>query len=170
MSTASTTAPARSTGLSSRASSRPSRIPMPTGCAGIAPDPSGSGVGQPKPIDRTPVEGRFPSPIAVHIEDATACPLFLGRHIRGLSNGPSPRWLRDRLEAIGLRPISALVDITNFLTFDLNRPLHVFDAAKIAGDLTVRLARPGEKLLALNGREYELDPEITAIADDAGVH
>src|SRR5439155_18647027 len=92
-------------------------------------------------------------------------PLFLGRHIRGLKNGPSPRWLRDRLEAIGLRPLSILVDITNFLTFDLNRPLHVFDAGKLTGDLTVRFARPGEKLLALNGREYELDREITAIAD-----
>jgi phenylalanyl-tRNA synthetase beta chain len=95
--------------------------------------------------------------------------LFLGRHIRGLKNGPSPRWLRDRLEAIGLRPISTLVDITNFITFDLNRPLHIFDAEKLAGDLTVRFARPGEKLPALNGRDYELDPEITAIADPAGV-
>src|SRR5436190_9613740 len=139
------------------------------GVRGIARDLAAAGMGQLTPLDTTPVEGRFRSPIAVHIEDRTACPLFLGRHIRGLKNGPSPRWLRDRLEAIGLRPISALVDITNFLTFDLNRPLHVFDAAKIAGDLTVRLARPGEKLLALNGREYELDPEITAIADPAGV-
>ena len=135
------------------------------GVRGIARDLAASGVGQLKPLDTTPVEGGFPSPIAIHIEDRAACPLFLGRHIRGLSNGPSPRWLRDRLEAIGLRPISALVDITNFVTFDLNRPLHVFDAGKLAGDLTVRFARPGEKLLALNGREYELDPEITAIAD-----
>jgi phenylalanyl-tRNA synthetase beta chain len=139
------------------------------GVRGIARDLAAAGMGQLTPLDTTPVEGRYPSPIAVHIEDRTACPLFLGRHIRGLKNGPSPRWLRDRLEAIGLRPISTLVDITNFLTFDLNRPLHVFDAAKLAGDLTVRFARPGEKLLALNGREYELDPEITAIADDAGV-
>ena len=75
----------------------------------------------------------------------------------------------DRLEAIGLRPISALVDITNFLTFDINRPLHVFDAGRLDGDLTVRFARPGETLLALNGQEYALDPEITAIADNAGV-
>src|SRR5436309_494115 len=139
------------------------------GIRGIARDLAAAGVGKLKPLDTTPVEGRFTSPITIHIEDRTACPLFLGRHIRGLTNGPSPRWLRDRLEAIGLRPISALVDITNFLTFDLNRPLHVFDAAKIAGDLTVRFARAGEKLLALNGREYDLDPEITAIADDVGV-
>jgi phenylalanyl-tRNA synthetase beta chain len=139
------------------------------GVRGIARDLAAAGVGQMKPLDTTPVEGRFRSPIAIHIEDATACPLFLGRHIRGLHNGPSPRWLKDRLEAIGLRPISALVDITNFVTFDLNRPLHVFDAGKLKGDLTVRFARPGEKLLTLNGREYKLDPEITAIADPAGV-
>jgi phenylalanyl-tRNA synthetase beta chain len=139
------------------------------GVRGIARDLAASGMGQLKPLDTTPVEGSFRSPVKVHLEDLTACPLFLGRHVRGLHNGPSPRWLRDRLEAIGLRPISALVDITNFVTFDLNRPLHVFDAKKLAGELTVRLARPGEKLLALNGREYELDPEITAIADPAGV-
>jgi phenylalanyl-tRNA synthetase beta chain len=139
------------------------------GVRGIARDLAAAGMGQLTPLDTTPVEGRYRSPVAVHIEDRTACPLFLGRHIRGLKNRPSPRWLRDRLEAIGLRPISTLVDITNFLTFDLNRPLHVFDAAKLAGDLTVRFARAGEKLLALNGREYELDPEITAIADASGV-
>src|SRR5205814_10727651 len=121
------------------------------------------------PLDTTAVEGRFRSPIAIRIEDVAACPLFLGRHIRGLNNGPSPRWLKDRLEAVGLRPISALVDITNFLTFDLDRPPHVFDAGKLRGDLVVRFARPGERLLALNGREYELDPEVTAIADHNGV-
>ena len=139
------------------------------GVRGIARDLAAAGMGRLKPLDTTPVAGRFRSPIAIHIEDLTACPLFLGRHICGLRNGPSPRWLRDRLEAIGLRPISALVDLTNFLTFDLNRPLHVFDAGKLAGDLTVRFARPGERLAALNGREYELDPEITAIADRNGV-
>ena len=103
------------------------------GVRGIARDLAAAGLGRLKPLDTTPVEGRFRSPIAIHIEDLTACPLFLGRHIRGLRNGPSPRWLRDRLESIGLRPISALVDITNFLTFDLNRPLHVFDAGKLSG-------------------------------------
>ncbi|MGE5271270.1 MAG: phenylalanine--tRNA ligase subunit beta [Thiohalocapsa sp.] len=139
------------------------------GVHGIARDLAAAAIGQLRPLDATPVEGLFRSPIGVHIEDAKACPLFLGRHVRGLKNGPSPRWLRERLEAIGLRPISALVDITNFLTFDLNRPLHVFDADRLAGDLTVRFARTGEKLLALNGREYALDPEITAIADNSGV-
>ncbi|HEV8679113.1 MAG TPA: phenylalanine--tRNA ligase subunit beta [Stellaceae bacterium] len=139
------------------------------GVRGLARDLAAAGMGRLKPLDTTPVEGRFRSPIAIHITDRKACPLFLGRHIRGLANGPSPKWLRDRLEAIGLRPISALVDITNLLTFDLDRPLHVFDAGKLKGDLTVRFARPGERLVALNGREYELDPEITAIADDNGV-
>jgi phenylalanyl-tRNA synthetase beta chain len=139
------------------------------GIRGIARDLAAAGLGRLKPLDTSPVEGRFRSPIAIHIEDRQACPLFLGRHIRGLKNGPSPRWLRDRLESIGLRPISALVDITNFLTFDLNRPLHVFDAGKLSGDLVVRMARPGEKLLALNGREYELDLEVTAVADGNGV-
>jgi phenylalanyl-tRNA synthetase beta chain len=139
------------------------------GVRGVARDLAAADIGRLLPLDATPVEGRFGSPIAVHIEDRIACPLFLGRHIRGLKNGPSPGWLRDRLEAIGLRPISALVDITNFLTFDVNRPLHVFDAGKLKGDLTVRLAQAGERMLALNGREYALDPEVTAIADEAGV-
>ncbi len=141
------------------------------GVRGIARDLAAAGLGRLKPLDTTPLPGRFPSPIAVHLAgpDAQACPLFLGRLIRGVRNGPSPRWLQDRLAAIGLRPISALVDITNFLTFDLDRPLHVFDAGKLAGDLVVRGARPGERLAALNGRVYELDPEMTVIADDREV-
>ncbi len=139
------------------------------GVRGIARDLAASGLGRLKPLDTTPVPGRFRSPIGIEIEDRRACPLFLGRHLRGVCNGPSPDWLRRRLEAIGLRPISALVDITNFLTFDLNRPLHVFDAGKLSGDLVVRLARDGETLLALNGQEYALDPEVTVIADRNGV-
>jgi phenylalanyl-tRNA synthetase beta chain len=139
------------------------------GVRGIARDLAAAGLGSLKPLDASPVPGSFGSPIAVHIEDRSACPLFLGRHVRGVHNGPSPEWLRKRLETIGLRPISALVDITNFLTFDVNRPLHVFDASRLAGDLTVRLARPCETLLALNGQEYALDSEMTVIADPAGV-
>jgi phenylalanyl-tRNA synthetase beta chain len=139
------------------------------GVRGIARDLAAAGLGRLKPLDTTPVAGRFASPIGVRIEDRAACPLFLGRHIRGVGNGPSPVWLRRRLEAIGLRPISTLVDISNFLTFDLDRPLHVFDVERIDGGLTVRPARPGERLLALNGEEYALDPEITAIADARGV-
>jgi phenylalanyl-tRNA synthetase beta chain len=141
------------------------------GVRGIARDLAAAGLGRLAPLDVTPVPGRFPSPIAVHLAgpDDKACPLFLGRFIRGVRNGPSPRWLQDRLTAIGLRPISALVDITNYLTFDLNRPLHVFDAEKIDGDLVVRSARTGESLAALNGKSYALDPEMTVIADDAEV-
>jgi phenylalanyl-tRNA synthetase beta chain len=139
------------------------------GVRGIARDLAAAGLGRLRPLDTTAVSGNFRSPIGIHIDDHSACPLFLGRHMRGLRNGPSPDWLRRRLEAIGLRPISALVDITNFMTFDLNRPLHVFDAGRLQGSLVVRFARPGETLLALNGQEYRLDSEITAIADSAGV-
>ncbi len=139
------------------------------GVRGIARDLAASGLGKLKPLDATPVPGRFRSPIGIEIEDRKACPLFLGRHLRGVKNQASPEWLRRRLQAIGLRPISALVDITNFLTFDLNRPLHVFDANRLSGSLTVRLAREGETLLALNGQEYALDPEVTVIADRNGV-
>ena len=89
--------------------------------------------------------------------------------MRGVKNGPSPKWLQQRLIAIGLRPISALVDITNYVTFDRGRPLHVFDAAKVAGNLVVRRARDGETVLALDGREYTLTPEMCVIADDNGV-
>jgi phenylalanyl-tRNA synthetase beta chain len=141
------------------------------GVHGIARDLAAAGLGKLILPDAAPVEGRFASPTWVHLAtlDQKACPLFIGRTIRGVRNGPSPRWLQDRLTAIGLRPISALVDITNFLTFDLNRPLHVFDTARIAGDLVVREARAGERIKALNGREYALDAQMTVIADDAEV-
>jgi phenylalanyl-tRNA synthetase beta chain len=143
------------------------------GVRGVARDLAAAGLGALKPLDTTPVPGRFASPIQVHLdfpEDArNACPMFVGRLIRGIRNGPSPRWLQDKLTVIGLRPISALVDITNYFTHDLSRPLHVFDAAKVTGDLTVRLSRPGETLLALNGKEYSLDEGMTVIADDTGV-
>ena len=141
------------------------------GVRGIARDLAASGLGRLKPLDATPRPGRFRSPVAVHLAgpDDKACPLFISRLVRNVGNGPSPRWLQDRLAAIGLRPISALVDITNFITFDLNRPLHVFDADKIAGDLVVRGARQGESLAALNGKSYALDDEMTVIADDREV-
>ena len=140
------------------------------GVRGLARDLAASGLGTLKPLETATVAGKFRSPIAVHLEgpDAKACPLFLGRFIRGAHNGASPRWLQDRLTAIGLRSISALVDITNFLTFDLDRPLHVFDADKVKGDLTVRGGLPGETLAALNGKSYALDPAMTVIADRAG--
>jgi phenylalanyl-tRNA synthetase beta chain len=141
------------------------------GVRGIARDLAASGLGRLLPLDVTPVPGGFACPTAVHLAgpDDKACPLFLGRLVRHVRNGPSPRWLQERLAAIGLRPISALVDITNLLTFDLDRPLHVFDADKLKGDLVVRGARPGESLAALNGRRYELEPGMTVIADDREV-
>ncbi len=102
------------------------------GVHGIARDLAAAGLGLLKPLASAPVAGKFPCPIAVHLAgpDEKACPLFLGRLVRGVKNGPSPAWLAARLEAIGLRPISAIVDITNFITYDLGRPLHAFDAEK----------------------------------------
>jgi phenylalanyl-tRNA synthetase beta chain len=140
------------------------------GVRGLARDLAASSLGTLKPIDTEAVPGSFDSPIKVHLDgpDAKACPLFLGRLIRGVKNGPSPRWLQDRLVSIGLRPISALVDVTNFLTYDLDRPLHVFDAGKLAGDLSLRGGRSGEQLAALNGKSYTLDDSMTVIADQSG--
>ncbi|HYL31901.1 MAG TPA: phenylalanine--tRNA ligase subunit beta [Stellaceae bacterium] len=138
---------------------------------GLARDLAAAGMGKLAPLDAAPVSGTFPCPIAVHLAgpDDKACPLFLGRVVRGLKNGPSPASLQERLSSIGLRPISALVDITNLLTFDLGRPLHVFDADKLSGDLAVRGARSGESLAALNGKTYALEPDMTVIADGSGV-
>lgn len=140
------------------------------GVRGVARDLAARGLGVLRPLDIPPVIGAFPCPIAVRIEAEVAqgAPYFTGRLIRGVRNGPSPDWLQRRLTAIGLRPISLLVDITNFFTFDLNRPLHVFDADKVAGGLTVRAARPGESLLALDGKTYALAAGQMVIADDTG--
>lgn len=142
------------------------------GVRGVARDLAAAGVGTLKPLTVEPVPGRFASSIGVSLdldaETADACPYFVGRMIRGVRNRASPEWMQRRLLAIGLRPISALVDITNYLTFDLCRPLHVFDADKVSGNLHVRLSRPGERLAALNDKEYVLDGEMTVIADDAG--
>lgn len=143
------------------------------GVRGIARDLAAAGIGRLKPIDASPVPGGFESPIRVRIEpdaaEVAACPIFVGRLIRGVRSGESPRWLKELLTAVGLRPISALVDITNFFSIDLARPLHVFDADTLAGDIRVRLGRPGETLAALNGKTYTLDSEMTAIADADGV-
>src|SRR3954469_710728 len=140
-----------------------------TGVHGIARDLSAADMG--KLIDPAipPVKGEFSCPVNVAIEDASLCPGFALRLVRGGNNGPSPEWLQRRLTSIGLRPINALVDITNFMTYDRARPLHVFDAAKVKGNLTVRRARDGETLLALDGRTYTLDSNICVIADDHGV-
>ena len=140
-----------------------------TGVHGIARDLSAADMGRFKDPGIKSVKGEFPCPVKVTVEDAILCPGFALRLVRGVKNGPSPEWLQKRLASIGLRPINALVDITNFMTFDRARPLHVFDAAKVKGDLTVRRARDGESLLALDGRTYTLDNGMTVIAYDHGV-
>ncbi len=143
--------------------------PDATGVHGIARDLAASGLGRLKDGAVVPVAGKDPCPVKVTIEAPELCPGFALRLVRGVRNGPSPKWMQRRLLAIGLRPISALVDITNYVTFDRGRPLHVFDAKKVAGNLVVRRARDGEKVLALDGRDYTLTPEMCAIADDDGV-
>ncbi|MFG3596818.1 phenylalanine--tRNA ligase subunit beta [Bradyrhizobium sp. RDI18] len=140
-----------------------------TGVHGIARDLSAADMGKLIDPGIRPVKGEFLCPVKVAVEDATLCPGFALRLVRGVKNGPSPEWLQKRLTAIGLRPINALVDITNFMTYDRARPLHVFDARKATGNLTVRRAKEGESLLALDGRTYTLDPSICVISDEHGV-
>lgn len=143
------------------------------GIAGIARDLFAAGLGTLKSHALPPVKGAYPCPVAVKLAfdayDKELCPAFALRLVRGVKNGPSPEWLQKRLRAIGLRPINALVDITNFMTFDRNRPLHVFDAKKVAGNLVVRRAVDGEDMLALDGKNYRLTSDTVVIADDNGV-
>ncbi|MDQ0132460.1 phenylalanyl-tRNA synthetase beta chain [Neorhizobium galegae] len=142
-----------------------------TSIHGIARDLAASGLGtlkpQAKPDFRT--EGETSVGLKIVLDDERLCPGFGLRLVRGVRNGPSPLWMQQRLKAIGLRPINALVDITNFMTFDHGRPMHVFDAAKVKGDLTVRRALDGETVLALDTREYKLNPNNVVISDDNGV-
>ncbi|QTL02812.1 phenylalanine--tRNA ligase subunit beta [Aquabacter sp. L1I39] len=142
------------------------------GIWGVARDLAAAGLGTLKTRDVKPVDGTFPSPVQVRLDfgdTPSLCPLFALRVVRGVKNGPSPDWLQAKLRAIGLRPINALVDITNLLTVDRDRPLHVFDLKKVHGDLVVRRGRAGESLLALDGRTYALDDTMCVIADDKGV-
>ncbi|WP_439562416.1 phenylalanine--tRNA ligase subunit beta [Roseinatronobacter sp.] len=142
------------------------------GVRGIARDLAARGLGTLKPLVVEPVAGQFPSPVSVTIAPELkekGCPLFAGRVIRGVRNGPSPAWLQKRLRAIGLRPISALVDITNFFTFDLNRPLHVFDADKVQGGLRIHPANGDEEILALDEKTYKPAAGHMLISDDNGV-
>lgn len=138
------------------------------GVYGLARDLAAKGLGKLKPLKATPVKGTFKSPISVSLktDETKACPLFVGRYFRNVKNGPSPKWLADRLRAIGLRPISTLVDITNYITFTYARPLHVFDADKTHGNISARSAKDGETILALDGKTYTLTPEMTVIADE----
>ncbi|MES1989443.1 MAG: phenylalanine--tRNA ligase subunit beta [Pseudomonadota bacterium] len=143
------------------------------GVYGVARDLAAAGLGRLREGNISPVEGKFESPIGIKLDFATgtenACPIFAGRLIRGVKNGPSPEWLQKYLSAVGLRPINALVDITNFLSLDRARPLHVYDASKIKGDLRARFGRKGEKLVALDGKTYDVAPEYCVIADDENV-
>ena len=136
---------------------------------GVARDLAAAGLGTLKPWAPAPVPSTFASPIRWVVEDARTCPWILGRTVRGVRNGPSPKWLADRLLAIGLRPINALVDVTNFFTFDLGRPLHVFDADKVSGGVLTLRPGAGESFAALNGKTYTVTSEDCAIADSAGV-
>jgi phenylalanyl-tRNA synthetase beta chain len=139
---------------------------------GIARDLAAAGLGRLRTPAIAAIKGEFPCPIPIGLEFPAgkegACPVFAGRVVRGLKNGPSPKWLQDRLKAIGLRPISALVDVTNFITHDRGRPLHVYDAEKIRKRIFARAGRAGEKLEALDGKTYAIDPEMCVIADEAG--
>jgi phenylalanyl-tRNA synthetase beta chain len=139
------------------------------GVVGVARDLAAAGLGKFVAKNATPVPGRFASPVAIATEDVGACPLFAGRVIRGVKNGPSPDWLQHRLRAIGLRPRSALVDVTNYLCYDRARPLHVYDVAKLAGAVRARLGREGESFKALDGKVYDITPDMCVIADDVRV-
>lgn len=136
---------------------------------GIARDLAAAGIGKLKPFAPVKIEGRFDASLAWKIDWPEACPFVLGRTIRNVKNGPSPRWLQDRLRAIGLRPINALVDVTNFFTIDLGRPLHVFDTDKVAGRFLTMRRGAGEIFVGLHGKEITVDPEDCVIADANGV-
>ena len=141
------------------------------GVYGVARDLAAGGLGKLKPLNTTPVAGTFDSPRKVvnrlPAGDEKKCPQFVGRMIKGVKNAESPAWLKDRLTAIGLRPVSAIVDVTQYLTIDLGRPLHAFDDAKLKGDIGARFAKDGETVAALNGKTYTLDSTMVVIADDA---
>lgn len=143
------------------------------GVDGIARDLAAAGLGTTRPHPITPVEGQFPCPIEIKLDfpqaEEKACFFFAGRLVRGVKNGPSPDWLQKQLKAIGLRPINALVDITNYISYDRARPLHVYDAAKLKGAIRARMGERGERFLALDGKTYEVDEGMCVIADDSGV-
>jgi phenylalanyl-tRNA synthetase beta chain len=138
------------------------------GVAGIARDLAAAGVGKLKDLSVAPVPGAFPEPIEIRV-DGDACPMFAGRLVRGVKNGPSPAWLQARLASVGLRPINALVDVTNYLSLDRCRPLHVYDAATLTGGfIEARLGRDGEQVQALDGEIYAAGQEVCVIADGSG--
>ncbi|MFM8542716.1 MAG: phenylalanine--tRNA ligase subunit beta, partial [Chakrabartia sp.] len=140
------------------------------GVRGIARDLAAAGLGTLKPLTIPQIEGSFACPTEIRIDDADGCPAFFGRVIRGVENGDSPAWMQARLKSAGQRPISALVDITNYVMLDHGRPSHAYDLAKLTGSVSARRATDGETVTALNGKDYSLTTDMTVIADDAGVH
>src|SRR6478672_647039 len=144
-----------------------------TGVRGIARDLAAAGLGTLKPERAiSGVEGADPCPTSIKLEFSKetrdACPVFAARCVKGVANGPSPAWLQNRLKAVGLRPINALVDVTNYISQDRGRPLHVYDADKLKGAVRVRLGKAGEKFLGLDGQEHVVDETMCVIADDNG--
>ena len=140
------------------------------GVRGIARDLAAAGLGTLKPLNVPQIDGGFDNPVEIRVEDPEGCPAFFGRTVRGVTNGPSPDWMQRRLKAAGQRPISALVDITNYVMLDLGRPAHAYDLKQVSGAMVARTAKAGEKVIALNEKEYSLEPWMTVIADDTQVH
>ena len=140
------------------------------GVHGIARDLAAAGLGSLKPVEAKDIAGAFPCPVEIRTDDPDGCPAFYGRVVRGVRNGPSPAWLQQRLKAVGQRPITALVDMTNYVMLSYGRPLHVYDLARLEGAVVARRAKEGEEVLALNGKSYRLDGSMTVIADDVMVH
>jgi phenylalanyl-tRNA synthetase beta chain len=140
------------------------------GVHGIARDLAAAGLGTLKPLKAPVVAGSYKCPIEIRTDDPEGCPAFYGRVIKGVKNGTSPDWMQARLKAAGQRPISALVDITNYVMLDHGRPSHAYDLAKLTGAITARRAKQGEQVMALNDKLYALTSEMTVIADEAGVH
>ncbi len=140
------------------------------GVRGIARDLAAAGLGTLKPLNIKQTQGTFQSPVSVTVQCADACPVYVGRYIKGVNNkAQTPKWMADRLTAIGLRSISPLVDVTNYINYDLARPLHVFDADKLNGNITVRYCTEGEKFVSLDEKEYALDSKSLGICDDSGI-
>ncbi len=140
------------------------------GVRGIARDLAAAGLGTLKPLAVPTITGEDAPATEIRTDDPEGCPAFYGRTIGGVTNGTAPEWMRLRLEAVGQRSISALVDISNYVMFDLGRPSHIYDRAKLTGPLVARRARAGETVTALNGKGYTLTDTMTVIADDRGVH